>query len=474
MPAIKPQRESASNSVADSKVSQVINSQDLTQGSISGLLTRLTIPMFLGISSMIVASMIETIYIGVLGAEELAAFSLTLPLLMGLSSVSMGIGTGAASLIARAQGSGDRDRVRMLSTHSMILTTMLLVILMIVGFATKEDLFIAMGASGRVLTLIESYTDIWVIGLALFTWPMVASTVLRSVGNARVPGFIMTSTSVLQVIVSPIMIFGLLGHPELGFEGAAWASIVVGLIRTLAMFWVLISGENLVLFNFSAFEKLIQSSREILYIGIPSMLNSLIGPVSMAVILWLLASHGPEVVAGFGITSRFEMLLTMILMSLSSSVGPFVGQNWGAKQIDRIYKSLMIAYKFCLAWGLLSFLLLAPFGAPLVGLINDDPLLVESASWYLLIVPLTFGTLGVGMISGSLFVALGRPLPTTILALMRMFIIHLPLAILMNMYWGYIGIFIATAIANILIGTVAVIWSRRVLASEVERAGLTT
>ena len=300
---------------------------------------------------MIVASMIETIYIGVLGAEELAAFSFTLPLLMGLSSVSMGIGTGAASLIARAQGSGDRDRVRMLSTHSMILTTVLLVILMAVGFATKEDLFIAMGASGRVLTLIESYTDIWVIGLALFTWPMVASTVLRSVGNARVPGFIMTSTSVLQVIVSPIMIFGLLGHPELGFEGAAWASIVTGLIRTLAMFWVLISGEKLVLFDVSAFSKLIQSSREILYIGIPSMLNSLIGPVSMAVILWLLASHGPEVVAGFGITSRFEMLLTMILMSLSSSVGPFVGQNWGAQQIDRIYKSLLIAYKFSLVLG---------------------------------------------------------------------------------------------------------------------------
>ena len=211
MPSTKRQSKHEANKPSDLKKSSISNDQDLTQGSVSGHLTRLTIPMFLGISSMIVASMIETIYIGVLGAEELAAFSFTLPLLMGLSSVSMGIGTGAASLIARAQGSGDRDRVRMLSTHSMILTTVLLVILMAVGFATKEDLFIAMGASGRVLTLIESYTDIWVIGLALFTWPMVASTVLRSVGNARVPGFIMTSTSVLQVIVSPIMLFGLLG-----------------------------------------------------------------------------------------------------------------------------------------------------------------------------------------------------------------------------------------------------------------------
>ena len=83
------------------------SSQDLTKGSVGAHLTRMTIPMFLGISSMIVASMVDTIYIGIVGAAELAAFSFTFPLIMGLSSVSMGIGTGAASLIARAQGVGD-------------------------------------------------------------------------------------------------------------------------------------------------------------------------------------------------------------------------------------------------------------------------------------------------------------------------------------------------------------------------------
>ncbi|HIG42631.1 MAG TPA: MATE family efflux transporter [Gammaproteobacteria bacterium] len=441
--------------------------QDLTQGPVRGHLVRMTIPMFLGISSMIVASMVETIYIGVLGADELAAFSFTFPLIMGLSSLSMGIGSGAASIIARAQGRGDRLRVKQLTTHALILTTVLVFGLVLVGYALKQNLFALMGADERIGILIKQYTDIWILGLALFTWPMVVTTVLRAVGNARLPGLIMTSSSALQIVVAPLLIFGLLGSPELGFVGSAWASIFTGLVRTIAMFWVLIAGEDLLVFSRQAFTGIVQSSREILYIGVPSMLNSLIGPVSMAIVLWLLSEHGSEVVAGFGITSRFEMLATMVLMSLSASIGPFVGQNWGARQTERVYQGLSMAYKFCLLWGLACFALLAPFGDELVMLVNDNPLLVESAGWYLLITPITFGILGIGMVSGSLFVALGKPMPTTILSLLRMFVFHIPLAVLLNSYWGYIGIFIATAIANIIIGGIALVWSRRVLAREI-------
>ena len=444
------------------------DSQDLTQGNIRAHLVRMTIPMFLGISSMIVASMVETIYIGILGADELAAYSFTFPLIMGLSSLSMGIGSGAASIIARAQGTGDQERVRRFTTHAMLLTTLLVFLLVVAGYSFKSSLFELMGADANIQVLIATYTDIWILGLALFTWPMVASTALRAVGNARLPGLIMMGSSVLQIIIAPILIFGLLGAPELGFAGSAWATIFTGVVRTVAMLWVLIGREDLLVMSRHTITGIIKSTREILYIGVPSMLNSMIAPVSMAVILWLLSEHGSQVVAGFGITSRFEMLITMVLMSLSASIGPFVGQNWGARNLDRIYQGLSLAYKFCLLWGLLCFVLLAPFGDELVALVNDDPQLVTSAGWYLLIVPVSFGVLGIGMISGSLFIALGKPVPTTILAVSRMVVIHIPLAILLNSMWGYIGIFIATAVANFILGAVALIWSRRVLRREIQ------
>jgi putative MATE family efflux protein len=444
-------------------------SQDLTQGSIGAHLTRMTIPMFLGVSSMIVASMVDTIYIGIIGAAELAAYSFTFPLIMGLSGVSMGVGTGAASLIARAQGEGDKIRVRRFATHSLLLTMVFVLTLMGLALIFLEDIFSLIGAQPDILPLVIEYMSIWIVGLPLFSMPMVASTVLRSVGNAKLPGLVMILTSVVQVVLAPLLIFGLLGFLELGFVGSAWASIVSGLIRTIAMFAILIFSERLLQFGKGMLKGFVASTRSVLYIGFPSILNSLIGPVSMAIVIRLLSSHGPEVVAGFGITSRFEMLVMMVLMSLSSSVGPFVGQNWGARKIDRVYKGLNAAYKFCLIWGVVSFVVLAPFGDNLVALVNDDPRLVESAGWYLLLVPFSFGLLGIGMMSGALFVALGRPVPTTVLALFRMIVVYLPLAILFDHYWGYIGVFVATTLANLIVGCVAFFWSRRILVREIRK-----
>lgn len=444
-------------------------SQDLTEGPIPGHLVRMTIPMFLGIASMIVASMSDTIFIGLLGATELAAYSFTFPLIMGLTSVSMGLGTGAASFIARAQGAGDRQRVCKLTTHALILTFLLVLLLAAAAFTWQQELFAMMGATDDILPLVVDYVTVYTIGLMFFTLPMVGSTILRSVGNARIPGYIMTTTSAIQMVLSPLLIFGLLGLPEWGFIGAAWAGVIAGLLRTAGMGWIMIRDEQLLLFTMDAFRGVWRSARDILYIGLPSMLSSLIGPFTFGVIIWLLAAHGPEVVAGFGITSRIEMLLQMILMSLSSSVGPFVGQNWGARKTERIYAGLKVAHRFCWFWGCCCFVLVAPFGEEIIALVNDDPLLVESAAWYLWIVPASIGVMGVGAVSASVFVALGKPLPGLVMSIARMAVVYIPLALLFNSWWGYIGVFVATAVSNLVMGVISYLWSHQVLKTEIRR-----
>lgn len=442
---------------------------DLTQGNIGNQLLFLTIPMFLGISSMIVASMIDTIYIGILGAAELAALSFTFPLIMGLSSISMGVGTGATSLIARAFGEGDRERVRILATHAMLLTLVFVAGLTAAGYLFIEELFTIMGAQPEILPLVVDYMSIWLLGLPLFAIPMVGSTIARGVGNARTPGYAMTGSSAIQVVISPLLIFGLLGFPEWGFAGSAWASVFAGVVRLLIMAYVVIVQERLIIWEIPQPRQVIRSWKAILYIGLPSMMSSLIGPVTLAIILKLLAEHGADVVAGYGIASRVDMLATMVIMSLSSSIAPFVGQNWGARRIERIYRALRISYTFCMIWGLVCALILGAFGSDVIFLITETQGVVESAGLFLMIVPISFGFLGIGMISGSLFIALGKPMPTLIISIMRMVVVYIPMAIVGNIYWGYPGIFVATSLANVIMGLVAVVWGRSMLAREIRR-----
>ena len=438
---------------------------DLTKGPVGAQLTRMTIPYFLGVSSMILASMIETIYIGILGAKELAAYSFMFPVIMALTSISMGVGVGASSLIARAEGEGDRIGVSVLATHTIFLTVFLTLLLSGSTYFFLEFFYEAMGAKGEVLELVVAYAEIWIVfGLLSFTIPMVSSTVLRALGIAKVPGYIMTLTSGLQLIVSPILIFGFFGIPALGLLGSAYAFLIIGFVRVIA-FSILVVSENILLKK-QILKGWMTSARSIMRIALPSMLSSLIGPISIGITIALLASHGDVIVAAFGVVSRIEMLVTMILGALASSVAPFVGQNWGAKRDERIREGLSVAYRFCIFWGVLCFIFLGLFGEMLVDLINDDKQFVEAAGWFLMIVPISFGLMGVGQVAASVFIALGKPIPPTVLAIVRSVVVYIPMAYVFNSYWGFVGIFVALMLANVLFGGVAYLWGGSMLRKE--------
>ncbi|MBT5686787.1 MAG: MATE family efflux transporter [Gammaproteobacteria bacterium] len=439
---------------------------DLTKGAVGAQLTRMTIPYFLGISSMILASMIETIYIGILGAKELAAYSFMFPVIMALTSISMGVGIGASSLIARAEGEGNREQVKKLATHTVFLTLALTLVLSFSTYFYLEFFYAAMGAEGEVLQLVVAYAEIWVVfGLVSFTIPMVTSTVLRALGIAKLPGYIMTITSGVQLVVSPVLIFGLFGVPAQGLLGSAYGFLIIGFIRIIA-FGVLVARENILLTR-GVFSGWLLSARAIMHIALPSMLSSLIGPISIGITIALLAAHGDVIVAAFGVVSRIEMLVTMILGALASSVAPFVGQNWGAKQDDRVQEGLSIAYRFCLFWGVLCFIVLGLFGGNLVGLINDDEQLIEAAGWFMIIVPISFGLMGIGQVAASVFIALGKPMPPTVLSILRTVVVYIPMAIVFDRYWGYIGIFISLMVANVLFGVAAYAWGKIMLRKEI-------
>ena len=186
-----------------------MNEARLVHGSTGKHLVNLTIPMFLGISSMFVASMIDIIYVGWIGSQELAAISFTFPIVMGMTTLTMGIGVGAASIIARMVGRGERALVPRLATHALLLAALFVATLSTLMWVFQESVFKALGADAGVLPLITGYMGIWVCGLPLFALPMVSTMIMRSVGNARTPGLIMAGSAALQVVMAPPFMFGL-------------------------------------------------------------------------------------------------------------------------------------------------------------------------------------------------------------------------------------------------------------------------
>ena len=427
-----------------------------TEGSVGRHLVRLGSFMALGSLSMNVARLAEAAYLGFVGTEALAAMGFAFPITIFLFAFAGGIGTGASSVIARAYGAGDRRQAARLVAHAQFLV--LLVGLAIGGasYLLAEDLLALLGARGEVLAMATQYLSVYMLGFPLFMLSMVGSTLLRATGSAASPGVVMTTGSMLQIALGPVLIFGLFGVPEMGIAGAAWA-YVASRVFSVVLYGVILVRVRMVSWSLAG---LLASWRAILHVGGPATASSLVQPISMLVATRLLAEHGHEVVAGYTVAARVETMVHMVLWSASSSVSPFVGQNWGAGNFRRVRIALRQCNWFCLAWGVVTFTVLAIVGETVVRWIDPHPTVVEVAALFFWIIPLSIGFMGLMQVATSCFNALGQPLPPLVISLARTFACYVPLTILGNMLWGYAGVFLAMAFANVVVGVAAWYWNR--------------
>ena len=422
--------------------------------------------MMLGFISIMTASLIETIYIGVLGTNELAAISFTFPLLMLLQGVSMGLSIGASSVVARAMGVGDTDKARRLVTHCSVLVAVVILVLAVVSYVTLEPFFALLGAGPDILPLAVGYMKIWLLGLPFFTFSFVGSTLMRAAGDAVTPGYLMTVGSALHVMIAPFFIFGIGGAPALGLEGAAIGFVAARAVSFFLYAYYMGYRDRLLL---PSLKGIVTSCREIMHVGLPAVASNLIVPVSMTVITRLLAGHGAIVVAGYGVAARIESMVMMVIFALGMSVAPFVGQNWGAGRYDRVKRALSLSNGFSLLWGLVAFVFLFFSAEVLVSLINDDPGVVEAASVYLIIVPLSSGFMGVMMIATQSFNALGKPMPPLIMSILQSLVVYIPLALAGDFLWGYVGIFVAFAVTSVLMGVLGYFWINHEIKKQLGR-----
>lgn len=453
---------------ADAEKSKQNGSQsDFTNGPIHTHLIRLTGYMLMGFVSIMTASLMETVYIGMIGTDELAAVSFTFPLVMMLQGVAMGLSVGASSIVARTIGTGDWSKVRRLITHCFVLVMVFILLFTGVAYVNLESFFKLLGAQPHILPLIIRYMEIWLLGLPFFTVALVGSTLMRAAGDAVTPGYLMTVGSALHIVIAPFFIFGLGPAPEMGLEGAAVGFVLARTVSFCLYSYFIGYRDKLLIASLSG---LWSSLRDILHVGLPAIASNLIGPVSMGIITRLLAGHGAEVVAGYGVASRIESMAVMLIIALGMSIAPFVGQNWGAGKYQRVRDALTLSYRLALLWGLFAFVMMLLFGEFLVSLINDDPLVVRSATTYLTIVPLSMGCMGVMMISTQSFNALGKPIPPLVISINQTLLVYVPLAILGDYLWGYTGIFIATVITGILMSILSWYWLNRVVRSRIDSA----
>ena len=379
------------------------------------------------------------------------------PITIFLFAFAGGIGTGASSVIARAYGAGDRAQAARLVTHAELLVLIIGVVAGAFGMVFAEDVVALLGAQGEVRSMATEYLSVYMLGFPLFMLSMVGSTLLRATGSAASPGVVMTTGSVIQIGLGPLLIFGWLGFPELGIAGAAWA-YVASRVFSVALYIVILVRVRMVSWSL---DDLWKSWWAILHVGGPATASGLIMPVSML-------AHQPDCSPATATkSSRATPSPPALRRWCTWSCGPrrhrsrrSWARNWGARNYARVRRAMRLANWFCLAWGVVTFVVLAIAGDAVVRLIDPNETVREVAAMFFLIIPLSIGFMGVMQVATSCFNALGQPLPPLTISIARSIAFYVPLAILGDYLWGYVGIFLATALSNVLLGVLAWYWNR--------------
>jgi len=446
----------------------------LTKKPVLRTLFAMAVPMLGGTFAMNAFNLTDTWFVAQLGTLPLAAMGFSFPVVMFLVSITRGLGTGATAVVSHALGRHDHESARRITTHTLFLAALVVVCVSIGGLLTINPVFTLLGAEQTVLPLIRQYMTIWYLGVVFMMFPMMISDIIRATGDTVTPSLIMVLSSVLNMILDPIMIFGLFGFPHLGIRGAALATLLSRAVSCIIVLWMLHARHHLLALKIPSWRSMLASWQEVLNIGLPSSFSNILVPISGAVITRIVAHYGEAAVAACGAASRIEMFAFMIPMTLGVSLVPFVGQNYGANRLDRVRDGQRYSYSFAFLFGIVIALSFAFFSGHLARLFSQDQAVIAMLTRYLSIIPLGYGMVEIHRYSGFFLNGIKKPLHSTGVNAMRILGLLIPFSFVGGMLFGIQGVFWGRAVADIIAGCVGMVWANSILnrviyQSEIQR-----
>jgi len=435
---------------------------DLLEGSIIHHLLRLALPSIGGMLAFTIFNITDTYFVSALGVDALAAMGYTFPVVMIVGAVSAGISAGASSRLARAKGAGDKHLMQRIATDGILLSLIGVVIFATVGLLTMDKVFTLLGADEVTLPLVKEYMVIWYSMVVVVVMPPVSDSCLRASGDMIRPFIVMLVCAVFNIILDPLLIHGYWIFPAMGIRGAALATIIsrsLGMITTLYFASV---HHKLINFKYNSIKELFDSWKSILILGIPSITTRLMPQVLRTIMTSLAAAAGGSVaVAALAAGTRIESFPNMVSFGIGLALIPLIGQNWGAKQYERAYQAKRYAIVFGIIYGVAIFIISLPLAKPVIRIFTDDVDVIRHSSYYLWI--LLFSSAGFHITNwvSTAFTTIGRPRFTLLINVLGIGCVSIPLTILGNYLYGFIGMLVGLTAAQIIMGVISVILASR-------------
>ncbi len=429
-----------------------------TEGKILHSLINLALPIIFANILQTAYQLIDTFWLGRLGANAVAAVSLSFPILFLVLSLGGGLTLAGTVIVSQFKGADNQDEVNYSSSQTVLVIFFISILLAALGFFAASPLMRLVGAGPEIFADSVDYFKVSSLGFVFLFMFFVFQSLMRGVGNVMLPMYIVLFTVFLNLILDPLFIFGYGPIPGYGVAGAAMASVITqGLSAVIGLF-ILWRGRVGIKIRLSDMKFDFPWIRRLFAMGLPASLDQSTRAAGMTVMVMLVTSFGSEVVAAYGVGARILMLVVVPALGLAIGTTALVGQNIGASKIKRAEKIGDLSNKVAF-WGLTGVgILLFIFAEQLTAFfVPNDPQVIKDGAMFIKIMAPSFGLLGVQQVLNGVFNGAGFTKASMLISVFSLWIVRFPLAYVLshNTSLGPEGIWWSFPISNLLAAAVA-------------------
>lgn len=437
--------------------------EKLTDKPILKTLFALSLPVMIGEGMQLLYNLADTFWVGQLGSVELAAISLSFPIIFVIFSLGAGFSFSGTTLVSQHTGAEQPIEADKAASQLLVFAFLISILLAVVGYFVGENLLHLMEAEPEVIEEGWKYLRIIILGAPLVFLYFIFSSVMQGVGDTKTPMYVKTFTVILNIIIDPFLIFGWWIFPRLGIVGAAYATIFSRTLAALIGLYILFSDRKDVKVKLSYLVPDSKIINKIVRIGFPASIGLSALSIAMMIMTYIVSIFGTFVVAAWGIVGRIASLMRLPAIGLSRSTGILVGQNLGAEQYDEAGKTAWMgaASVLTLMLGLAVLVfMVAPY---IIEPFADEPEVINYGVEYLKIAGFAYAILGVQMVLSGALKGAGKTVAQMFFRVLTLWIFQIPfsyyLAFVLD--WGPQGIWWGILLAKLLGCSILVLWFSR-------------
>lgn len=427
-------------------------------GNLTGHIITMSLTSAVGFLALFIVDFVDMLFISMLGVAELAAaVGFAGSILFMTTSISIGMGIAGGALVARALGEGAQERAKEALIHVLVVGVAFACVFAAVMFANLEALTALVGAKGLTQSLAVSYLQILIPTMPVLLVGIVASAALRSHGAARLSMLVTLVAGLVNAVLDPIFIFVL----DMGLEGAAVASVISRFAMAGTALWYL--QRNYHGLKAPRAGALLRDLAPIASIAFPAILANVATPIGSAYVTRAAAEFGEAAVAGMAIIGRLTPIAFALIFAMSGSIGPIIGQNFGAGRHDRVREAFNRSMVLIVVYVIPVVTVLFVLRGPIADLFNAQG--EARALIYLFCGPLSLAWIfnGVIFVANASYNNLGHPFYSTWVNWGRNTLGIFPFVYVGAQIWGAGGVLIGQMAGGVIVAIVSFFLAQSVM-----------